>query len=105
MSDPSTERVSRIPHFSSVKEEAEFWDTQDTTEFEDEWEEVQLEHSASQGHVLSVRLDREQFRRISAHPRAKGVGASTLARMWVLDRLDQADAETERHGNHRTSAD
>ena len=31
---------SRIPHFNSIEEEAEFWDTHDSTEFEDEWEEV-----------------------------------------------------------------
>ena len=34
---------SRIPDFASLEEEAEFWDTHDSTEFEDEWEPVDLE--------------------------------------------------------------
>lgn len=29
---------SRIPHFKTIEEEAEFWDTHDLTEFEDEFE-------------------------------------------------------------------
>lgn len=31
---------SEIPEFESIQEEAEFWDTHDTTEFLDEFEEA-----------------------------------------------------------------
>lgn len=47
MSEPDRVRLtgreatkSRIPAFSSTEEEAEFWDTHDSAEFEDEFETV-----------------------------------------------------------------
>jgi hypothetical protein len=36
------EKTKRIPKFASIEEEAVFWDTHDTTEFEDEFEEVEV---------------------------------------------------------------
>lgn len=91
---------SRIPEFQSMEEAAEFWDTHSTTEFEDEWEPVDVEVSPNLGHVLSVRLDRPTFRRLSGIARQKGVGASTLARMWVLEALEhEADAKGQPQRN------
>ena len=42
MSEQSEPRKSRIPEFSNIEKEAEFWDTHDTTEFEDEFKPVQV---------------------------------------------------------------
>ena len=42
MSEQSEPRKSRIAEFSNIEEEAEFWDTPDTTEFEDEFKPVQV---------------------------------------------------------------
>ncbi len=39
-SEPETKRPSRIPTFQTYQEEAEFWDTHDTTDFEDEFRPV-----------------------------------------------------------------
>jgi hypothetical protein len=36
-------KKSKIPEFKSIAEEAAFWDTHDTTEFEDEFEDVEVE--------------------------------------------------------------
>lgn len=58
---------ARIPDFRSLEEEAEFWDTHDLTEFEDELEPVEFEIA-----------------------KPKGLGASTLARMWILEELARA---------------
>jgi hypothetical protein len=38
---------SKIPRFESYEEEAEFWDTHDTTEFEDEFEPVEVTFAQS----------------------------------------------------------
>lgn len=35
-----THEKSRIPRFKSIEEEAAFWDSHDSTEFEDEFVEV-----------------------------------------------------------------
>jgi hypothetical protein len=86
---------SRIPEFTSVEEEAAFWDSHDLGEFEDEFEPVEIEFARPLGHVLSVRFDSPTFHRLLAHARKKGVGASTLARMWVLEALEQEEQRTK----------
>jgi hypothetical protein len=80
---------SRIPRFKSRAEEAEFWDTHDTTEFEDEFKEVKIRMVRPLGHILGVRLDAKTMTKLSVIGRKKGVGASTLARMWLLERLEK----------------
>ena len=40
-------------------------------------------------HTLAVRLDARTIDRLAAVARKKGLGPSTLARMWLLERLDQ----------------
>jgi CopG antitoxin of type II toxin-antitoxin system len=37
-----TEAHGAIPAFNNIEEEAEFWDTHDTTEFEDEFKPVKV---------------------------------------------------------------
>ncbi len=84
-----TKRRSRIPRFKSRQEEAEFWDTHDTTEFEDEFEEVRIKVARPLAHVLAVRLDAQTIDRLAAIGRRKGIGPSTLVRMWLLERLER----------------
>jgi hypothetical protein len=80
---------SRIPRFKNREEEAEFWETHSTTEFEDEFEEVKLKVARPLSHILAVRLDARTIDRLAEIGRAKGLGPSTLARMWLLERLEQ----------------
>jgi len=84
--------VSKIPKFKSRQEEAEFWDTHDTTEFEDEFVEVHIKVAKPLVHVLAVRLDAKTIDRLAAVGRKKGIGPSTLARMWLLERLEREKA-------------
>jgi len=80
---------SRIPRFKSREEEADFWDTHSTTEFEDEFVEVKMEVARPLIHTLAVRMDAKTIDRLAAVGRKKGIGPSTLARMWLLERLEQ----------------
>ena len=86
---PATRTKSRIPRFRSLAEEAEFWDTHDSTEFEDEFKEVKIRVARPLVHVLAVRLDAKTIDQLAAVGRKKGVGPSTLARMWLLERLER----------------
>lgn len=89
--------TSRIPAFSSIEEEAEFWDTHDSTEFEDEFEPVTdvkiIFVPARTQKGIMVRLDYDTILRITEMGRAKGVGPSTLARMWVLEKLAELEKD------------
>lgn len=79
----------QIPDFASIEEEAEFWDTHDLTEFEDELEPVEftIAQPLKQTWMLSIRLDKETFDALREIAKPKGLGASTLARMWILEEL------------------
>ena len=81
--------VSRIPDFASIEEEAEFWDTHSTTEFEDEWEDVTGQIQFIRGgptKFVRVRLDLESFATLEKLAKEHGVRASRLGRVWLFDR-------------------
>jgi len=81
---------AKIPRFKNLDEEAEFWETHSTTEFEDEWVEVKrVKVARPLSHILAVRLDARTIDRLAEVGRVKGLGPSTLARMWLLERLEQ----------------
>ena len=89
---------SRIPTFQSIEEEAEFWDTHDSTEFEDEFEDVTGEVEfvgIRYRNSISMKLDEATLAALDERAAARGMGAATLAREWVLERLrepaDQVD--------------
>lgn len=79
----------RIPSFENVEEEATFWDTHDTTDFPDEFEPLDLTIGGELAERLTIRLDSADRAELARRARTKGVGPSTLVRMWVKERLDQ----------------
>ncbi|GEM_PF-4844755 len=58
---------SAIPEFKSIQEEAVFWDTHDTSEFEDEFEPVDLQVSPELRSRLERRSRDKQSRRVVHH--------------------------------------
>ena len=77
----------RIPEFRNREEEAEFWDTHDVTDYLDELRPVRVRAMPALSTGMTVRLDpgdREVLGRIAAE---RGVGPSTLVRMWIKERL------------------
>ena len=85
---------SRIPPSNSRGEEAKFWDTHDTADFEDEFEatNVRFANNLSQG--ITVRFTAETLKTLRATAQKKGIGPTTLARMWILERLEAIDQGT-----------
>lgn len=86
---------SRIPEFSSIQEAAEFWDTHDSTEFEDEWEPVEVEVPLEVTSVffLEVEFDRATWDQLRDYARARGLSRSALAKEWVMAGFARALAE------------
>ena len=83
------EAHGRIPAFDSIEEEATFWDTHDGTEYLDESTPVQITIGQDLARRLTLRLDEGDREALAKRARAKGVGPSTLARMWLKERLRQ----------------
>ena len=80
---------SRIPTFQTVEEEAAFWDSHSSEEFEDELTSVENVKfiKASSKKALTVRFDEDTFEELTREAREKGIGPSTLARMVILEHL------------------
>ena len=91
--DSARRDKSRIPKFSSIDEEAAFWDSHDSTEFEDEFEEVTDVQfvKAQPKKSITVRLEQDAFAALAQRAKEQGVGPSTLVRMWILEHLRQPE--------------
>lgn len=84
-----TPASGRIPSFRNIEEEAEFWDTHDTTDFPDEFKSVEVTIGGNLAERLTLRLDKDDRTELARRARAMGVGPSTLARIWLKERLRQ----------------
>lgn len=83
----------RIPAFGAIEEEAAFWDTHDVTDYLDESRPAERRVGSDLAEKLTLRLERADREALARQARTKGVGRSTLARMWLNERLRQeADA-------------
>jgi hypothetical protein len=95
VSAPTEQRVSRIPTFTTVAEEAAFWDSHDITEFEDELEPVDdiVFGSIRTSRGLLLRLDGDVLERLDRIADATGSDAPSVARRMIEDGIRR---ETER---------
>ena len=84
-----TEPHGRIPAFANVEEEAAFWDTHDFTDFEEETWPVDVVVGAEFGERLTVRLDPDERQALARQARDRAMEPSTLATVWLKDRLRQ----------------
>ncbi len=90
-----TEAHGRIPAFTSIEEEAAFWDTHDFTDFAEESRPVEVTIGPELAERLTLRLDKGDREQLARQAKAKGIGPSTLARIWLKERLRQeVQAET-----------
>lgn len=82
---------SRIPRFKSVEEAAEFWDAHSLADYEDELQAVSdvrfVESRAKPKKGITVRLEDDLLEALRREARPKGIGLSTLIRMWILEHL------------------
>jgi len=82
-------KKTRIPEFKTYEEEANFWDTHSVTDFEDETEDVEIifELNKPRDETLVVRLQKDFKEKLEKFARSKGLNVSTLARMWLMEKL------------------
>lgn len=80
---------SRSPKFETYEAEAEFWDSHDSTEFEDELEPARVRVAKPLRITYTMRLEPEVVQHLKRLSRATGTDASALAHMWIVERLAQ----------------
>lgn len=79
----------RIPQTDSIQELAEFWDSHDLTDFEDELVEV-TEPVFERDTVLTLRLPAGQLEAVQSLATARGINSEDLIREWILEHLNAA---------------
>lgn len=85
-------RKSKIPEFKNIEEEARFWDTHSITDFEDETEDVEIvwEVEEPRDETVVLRVQKGVKESLKRAARRRGLNVSTLARMWLIEKLQQA---------------
>jgi predicted DNA binding CopG/RHH family protein len=80
-------RKSRIPTFANREEEAAFWDSHDISDYWDELQPVKLKVAKNLSKGITIRFDAETLEKLRQRAHEKGIGPTTLARMWILEHL------------------
>ena len=78
-----------VPEFASREEEAAFWATHDITDFTTGTKPVRMRLKKPLGTGITMRLDTEMLKQLQEKAAEKGIGPSSLARMWIMERLRQ----------------
>jgi hypothetical protein len=81
-----TMKTQRLPQTDSIQELANFWDTHDLTDFEDELEEV-TEPVFEPATVIPLSLESGEAEAVRKMAEAKGVADAELIRGWVREKL------------------
>jgi hypothetical protein len=105
-----TESLGDIPSFKNIEEEAEWWDTHDTADFQHLFKTVRIQIGGGLAQQiashreesirtelaekLTLRLDQSDRDALTKYAKRKGIGPSTLARMWIKEHLE-AEAARE----------
>ena len=80
-------RKSRIPEFSSYDEETKWWESHNLADFQDEFKPVKTRFAKNLSEGLHIRLDPDALMELRNEAKEKGIGPTTLARMWILKQL------------------
>lgn len=85
-------KISKIPTFKTREEEAKFWDTHSFADYWDEFKDLDLivELQKSKEETLVVRLQKNIKDKLEAVAKHKGLSISSLARMWIVEKLRSA---------------
>jgi len=83
--------MAKLPKFKSIKEEAEFWDTHDVTDYLSELEPVELvfDPSTEKKETLTIRVQPGLKKRLKTIAKNYGLNLSTLTRIWLIDKLKE----------------
>lgn len=84
-------RKSSISKASSYHEMGEFWDTHDTTDYEDQTYEVEFEVDLK-SEVTYLPLEKSLSARMRALAKQRGVSPETLLNLWVQEHLQKEAA-------------
>ena len=72
--------------FKTLEEEANFWDTHDAVDVLGKNAKVGF-HRAKKTDTLTIRFESDDVKKLSDKADKMGIGPTTLARMWIKEKL------------------
>ncbi|OGK13372.1 hypothetical protein A3A93_03385 [Candidatus Roizmanbacteria bacterium RIFCSPLOWO2_01_FULL_38_12] len=80
---------TKIPKFKSYKEEAEFWDTHDVTDYikEMQFKDVEFLPRQVKTESMTIRIEPELKKRLEEIASKNSISLSMIARLSLIDRL------------------
>ncbi len=78
-----------IPEFKNREEEAKFFDAHDMADYQHEFKTVKAKFAKNLSEGITIRFDRTTLGKLRELAQDKGVGPTTLARMWIMEHLRQ----------------
>lgn len=85
-----TQKIKKtIPDFKNREEEAKFFDTHDMADFQDEFKTVKAKFAKNLSEGITIRFDQPTLNQLRKLAHEKGLGPTTLARMWILEQIKQ----------------
>ncbi len=69
------------------KQLAEFWDSHSFADYLDELKSVKVKFAKNLSIGMTVRFDQGTEMKLRQEAKKKGVGPTTLVRMWVMEKL------------------
>lgn len=79
-------KTEALPQTDSIQELAQFWDTHDVTDFEDELKEVTEPVFAPRA-AIHLDLDSTEAEAVRKIAEAKGIADADLIRGWVREKI------------------
>ncbi len=80
--------IKPIKPFKTLEEEAHFWDTHDAIDVLGKDVKVGF-HQANKTGTLTIRFEPKKLQSLREKADRIGVGPTTLARMWIMEKLSQ----------------
>ena len=81
-----TMKTQHLPKTDSIQELAQFWDTHDLTDFEDELEEV-TDRVFESSTVIPLNLESDEAKAVRRIAEAEGIADAELIRGWVREKI------------------
>ncbi len=97
MTKKERETGSRIPEFRSREEEAEWFDTHDMADYQDEFKTVKVRFAKNLSDTVNMRLYRATLDALREEARDQGIGPTTLARMWIREHIRELKRKHQHH--------
>lgn len=80
-------RKNKVPEFKTKDEEAKWFDTHDMADYQNEFKSIRAKFAKNLSEGITIRLDPKTLKKLRSQAHKKGVGLTTLARMWIMENL------------------